>query len=181
GSDVCSSDLSSDGPYDEGLPAPHVTCREYLVEARLVGRRIGGDIAPRIKRDAEFLQHAFMHGMNEAHGEEDEVRPQLKFRAGHGLHLLIHTHTFDGGDVTILADDAARHHCEVTRGTFRLAGGCPHLERPVRPGEKLVLTLWRGGHDFKLCDGKGTLTERGADAVRSRVAAANDDDMLAAC
>src|SRR5690606_10838888 len=75
----------------------------------------------------------------------------------------------------------ACHHGEVTRGTFCLAGGGPHLERPVRPGEELVLALRRCGHDFKLCDGKGALTEGGADAVRSRIAAANDDDMLAAC
>src|SRR5690606_40930600 len=83
------------------------------------------------------------------HGEEDEVRLQLELRAGNGLHLFIHTHTFDGGDMAVLADDAACHHGEVTRGTFCLAGGGPHLERPVRPGEELVLALRRCGHDFK--------------------------------
>src|SRR5205085_4003263 len=50
----------------------------------------------------------------------------------------------------------------------------------VRPGHALVLLLRRGRHDFELRYGFCALAERGADAVRSGIAAADHDDMLVA-
>ena len=63
---------------------------------------------------------------------------------------------------------------------FGLARRGPHLQRPVRPGQALVLVLGRRRHDFELRHGFRALPERGADAVRAGVAAADHDDMLAA-
>ena len=48
----------------------------------------------------------------------------------------------------------------------------------MRPGQRLVLLLRRHRHDLELRDRLGALPERGADAVRARVAAADDDDVL---
>jgi hypothetical protein len=53
------------------------------------------------------------------------------------------------------------------------------FKRPVRPGDALVLVLGRRRHDFELRDGFRALPERRADAVRTGVAAADHDDMLA--
>ena len=62
-----------------------------------------------------------MHGMHEAHGEQNEIGLDLEFGSFDRLHLVVHAHAFDGGDVTVLANDTARHHGEIARGAFRLA------------------------------------------------------------
>ena len=53
------------------------------------------------------------------------------------------------------------------------------FKRPVRPGEQLVLGLRRHRHDLELGDLERALADRGADAVRAGVAAADDHDLLA--
>ncbi len=49
----------------------------------------------------------------------------------------------------------------------------------MRPAHRLVLALGRHRHDFELRHAQRALAERGADAVGARVAAADDDDVLA--
>src|SRR5487761_1913846 len=64
-----------------------------------------------------------------------------------------------------------RQHRVFAPSAFGLTRRGPHLQRPVRPGQALVLEL---GHRQR------ALPERGADAVRSGVAAADHHHMLAA-
>src|SRR5271166_5153138 len=53
------------------------------------------------------------------------------------------------------------------------------LERPVRPGDKLVLGKGRRRHDLEIGDGERALADGGADAVGAGVAAADHHDVLA--
>ena len=53
------------------------------------------------------------------------------------------------------------------------------LERPVRPDQRLVLLLRRLRQDLELGDRGRALADRGADAVRAGIAAADHHDMLA--
>src|SRR5215468_2195570 len=51
----------------------------------------------------------------------------------------------------------------------------------MRPAQEFVLLLRRSGHDLELCHRARTLPERGANAVRTGVAAADHHDALALC
>src|SRR3546814_10825439 len=62
---------------------------------------------------------------------------------------------------------------------FLLGGGGAQLHRPVRPGKRLILLHRRPWHDLELGDRKRSLAMRGPDAIGPRIAAADDDDMLA--
>ena len=64
-------------------------------------------------------------------------------------------------------------------GAFLLRRRGAQLERPVRPGQRLVLVHRRLRHDLELGDRRRALAVRGADTVRAGVAAADHDDMLA--
>ena len=68
---------------------------------------------------------------------------------------------------------------EIALGALGLARGGAQLERPVRPGERLVLLLRRLRQDLELRDRDRALPERGADAVGAGVAAADHDHVLA--
>src|SRR5205085_11111391 len=59
--------------------------------------------------------------------------------------------------------------------------GCrgPHDHRPGRPWVRRRPFFGRPGHDFELVDRRRTLAVRGAQAVRTGVAAADDDHVLA--
>ena len=76
--------------------------------------------------------------------------------------------------------DRLGQHREFPFRTFFLRRRCTKLQRPVRPGQQLVLLLRRDRHDFELGHGQRALPDRGADAVGAGVAAADDDDMLRA-
>ena len=74
---------------------------------------------------------------------------------------------------------ARGHHREIALGAFLVARRRAQLQRPVRPVQHLVFLLGRHRHDFELRHLERALADRGADAVRSGVAAADHDDMLA--
>src|SRR3970282_2576995 len=75
----------------------------------------------------------------------------------------------------------ARRDGKIARSAFGLARRGAELERPVGPGERLVLLVRRLGKDLELRDRDGALPERWADAVGARVAAADHHDLLAFC
>ena len=50
--------------------------------------------------------------------------------------------------------------------------------RPLRPGVAIGTTLRRLGHDFEVDQGSATVAQGRTDAVRSRIASANDDHVL---
>ena len=85
----------------------------------------------------------------------------------------------NGFDLAVRADDALGQDREVALAALFLRRGGAHLQRPVGPGHGLVLARRRLRHDFKLGYGHRALTVRRADAVRSGIAAANDDNVLA--
>ncbi len=118
--------------------------------------------------------------MHEPHREQYEVGLDFEFGAGDGLHFLVDSDAFDGTDMAVPAENAPCHHREVARGAFGLTRGGAHLQRPVRPCQQLVFLFRRRRHDFELRHRNRALAERSADAVGASVAAADDDDMLAA-
>src|SRR5215467_5436748 len=106
-----------------------------------------------------------MHGMEKAHGKQNEVCRNVKLAAGYRLHLCIEADAFDLLDPAVRAQETTRRHAEITRSAFGLARRGSKLERPVRPGQSLVLLLGGLRHDFKLGHRDGALAERCADAV----------------
>ena len=81
--------------------------------------------------------------------------------------------------LAVLAGEFLRQHGEVALGAFLVARRGAQLERPVRPGQQLVLVQRRLRHDLEIRHRHRALTDRRADAVRAGVAAADDDDVLA--
>ena len=120
-------------------------------------------------------------GTHEAHGEQHEVGLQARTRCpAIGLNLLVDAHAVQPLHAAVLADELLRQHREIALGAFLLARRGAQLQRPVRPGQQLVLLLGRPRHDLELRDRERALADRGADAVGAGVAAADDHDVLAA-
>ena len=67
----------------------------------------------------------------------------------------------------------------VARAAFLVRRRGPQLDRPIRPDERLVLLLGRLRQELELGDRLRALAIRRADAIRTRVAAADDDHVLA--
>ena len=63
----------ADRPHHQRLAAAHVAASEHLGERARIGRHVGLDVAARVALEAESSDHALVHGMHEAHGEEDEL------------------------------------------------------------------------------------------------------------
>src|SRR5580692_3408080 len=68
---------------------------------------------------------------------------------------------------------------EIARGAFLVARRGAQLQRPVWPGQRLVLMLRRLRQNLEVRHRRRSLPERSADAVGAGVAAADDDDVLA--
>src|SRR5262245_56102362 len=79
----------------------------------------------------------------------------------------------------VLASEFLRQNCELAGHAFFMAGRDAELEWPIRPREHLVLALGRQRHDFEVGDRRRTLADRGPDAVRTRIAPADDHHFLA--
>ena len=103
----------------------------------------------------------------------------LELAAGHRLHLAVEADAFELLDLAVLAEEAAGRHAEIARGALGLARGGAELERPVRPGQRLVLLLRRLRQDLELGHRDRALAERGADAVGAGIAAADHHHLLA--
>src|ERR1700722_8420475 len=87
-------------------------------------------------------------------------------------------HAMQFSDLAVTAREVLGQYRVVAPGAFGLARGRPHLQRPVRPGQALVLMLGRRRHDFELRHRERALPERGADEVRTGVTAADHNHML---
>src|SRR5690606_16243571 len=126
---------------------------------------------------------------DEAHGEQDQVGGDLELAArdlGHA-HLagrLVagpfdpRRHDRADAPVAVVLEGLGRHR-PVTLAAFLVRGGGPQLDRPVRPGEQLVLVQRRLRQELELRDGDGALAVAGADTVGAGVAAADHDHALA--
>jgi hypothetical protein len=102
----------ADRPYHERLTPAHVAGGDHLGVGALVGEHVGLDVAALVELEAERLDHAFVHGMHEPHGEQDEVGRDVELAAGNRLDLAIDaggtsTHeivAFDPTRLALLAD-----------------------------------------------------------------------------
>src|SRR6476619_8129256 len=129
----------ADRPDDKRLTAPHVAARKDFVERALVGAYVGGDVAALIESDAELLDHAVVNRRDEAHGEENEIGLELELRAGDRLHLAIDFHASELLDEPVLANEFARQHGEIARRPLFMRRRGTQFQRPVRPGQELIL------------------------------------------
>ena len=98
---------------------------------------------------------------------------------GIGLNLASTLDAMQLLHLAVLAGEFLRQHGEVALGAFLVARRGAQLQRPVRPGQHLVLVLGRLRHDLEIGDRQRALADRGADAVGAGVAAADHDDLLA--
>ena len=172
-----------DGPHDEGLPTPGVTGD---VHPGNVGREVGvpRDVTARVELEPELRdQPVLLVGTREAHRQRHQLGGDLPL----GTRLLrqLAVHELDLDEVQPL-DVAVLVALEVGGGdgvdpiaTLLVRGGDLVEHRERRPGLARVPLLARLRHDLQLSDGGRALTVGGAHAVRARVAAADDDDVLA--
>src|SRR5439155_19758882 len=86
---------------------------------------------------------------------------------------------FERGEAASFSDGPFGQHRPVALTALLLRGRSAQFRRPIGPGQRLVLALRRLRQDFQLRDRRRTLTHRGADAVRTGVAAADHDDVPA--
>ena len=118
--------------------------------------------------------------MHEAHRQQHQIGVELELGAGDGLELAVHAHAVKLLHLAVLAGELGGQHREVALGAFFVARRRAQLQRPVRPGQHLVLDRRRLRHDLEIPHRERALADRGADAVGAGVAAADDDDVLAA-
>src|SRR5690606_40234818 len=84
---------------------------------------------------------------DESHREQHEVRLELELRARNLLHphaaVLagdpLEADALDGRDLAVLADEPLGADREVALAAFLVARGGAQLQRPVGPGQRLVL------------------------------------------
>src|SRR5574337_1095097 len=170
----------ADRPDDQRLAAPHVPAREHLFARRSVFDRVGGDIAAAVELNAKLRQKPLSDRRDETHRQEHQFRSQHEVGPLDRLELLVDPRALEARDRAVLALESHRRHRELALGAFLVARRGSELHGPVRPGEELVLMLGRHGQNFELRHFERALADRGADAVGARVAAADDDDVLAA-
>ena len=82
-------------------------------------------------------------------------------------------------DLAILTLERLGLHGPVALAAFFMRRRGAQLHRPVRPHQRLVFLLGRLRQQFELRDGCSALAIRRADAVRARIAAADDNHVLA--
>src|SRR4030095_7875129 len=102
---------------------------------------VGADVAALVEIDAEVLQHALVHGMHEAHGEQHELRVEFEFGSRDRLELVVDLDAVQLLHLAVLAGEFLGQHREFALGAFGLARRGPHLQRPVRRGAALALVL----------------------------------------
>ena len=169
----------ADRPHHQRLAATHITAGEHFFGRSLVGHHIGGHIAARIELDAQFVDNSLGHRCDKAHGQQNQIGFQSEFRAGYRLEIRVDTHTVQFPDVPVLTGKGDGVDREITLGPFLLRGGGAHFQRPVRPGQRLVLFFGRLRHDFDLGHRQGALTHRSPDAIGAGITAADHHHMLA--
>src|SRR5690606_17833948 len=121
---------------------------------------------------------------DEAHSEQDQVGGDLELAARDLRHAHLSARLV-AGPLDPRGDDRADAAVAVVLeglggdGPVALAallvgGGGAQLERPVGPGEQLVLVQGRLRQQLELGDGRGTLPVARADAVGAGVATSDD-------
>ena len=170
----------ADRPHHQRLAAAHVAGGKDLVDRGAVIAGVGGDIAALVERQAEVLDHALVHRMHEAHRQQHELGVELEFAAGNGLHLVVDVHAVQLLDTKPLAPE---NRVVITAKSRSAPSSWLDEVRSFSGqfGQVSGLFSCTGGarEDFEIGDRQRALADRGADAVRAGIAAADDDDVLA--
>ena len=87
--------------------------------------------------------------------------------------------SLETGDLAVFTDEVLGVDGEQTLAALLVSRSHAEHERVRRPRRLLGASLRRTRHDLELVDAGRTLTVRGAEAVGSGVAAADDDNLLA--
>src|SRR5208282_5020399 len=173
-----------DCPHHERLAATRVAGAKDARQAGMIV--LGKDIAPRIEFEAEFGDDTFRLRTEEAEREQHEIAIELEVAAGHFFHnhpgaiaLPIEPHAVEFFYLAVFADEAFGVDAPIAHDAFFVRTRRAHDHRPVRPRHFRRATI--GGHrqQFELMHGRRALAIRGAQAVRSGIAAAEDRDLLA--
>src|SRR5205807_1394594 len=109
--------------------------------------------------------HAFVHGMYEPHGEEDEVGLDLELASRDGFDSAIDAHAIELAQLARFAPERGGQYGEVALGAFLVARRSAQFERPFRPGEELVLGERRLRQELEIGDRERALANGRADAV----------------
>ena len=108
----------ANGPHHERLTAPHIAGSEYFRIGALVGQSIGFDVAALVELELELFDHAFVHGMHEAHGEQHEISGDFELSACDRLDLLVNAHAMQLLHCAALAGKFGAQHGKIALGPF---------------------------------------------------------------
>ena len=139
----------ADRPDDQGLAAPHVAAGEDLGHRWSRSRPCRPATLPRgSSATPRLLEQARLARAEEAHGQQDQVGLQRRTRCPAtscichaGRRSRTHSTRTHSSAVTVPSSPtrALGQHGPVALAAFLVAGGGAQLERPVRPGQRLVL------------------------------------------
>lgn len=164
---------------------------------------LGQDVVPPVDREAKAGVQLLLR-RDKAHGEDDEVGGEDLLRPGLLLETLLprvlvrheaHAHGLDATNGVAaaaltalhlcLGQEALRHHAVLARvgalHNLGLAVAVVHVEdaRPLGPGVVARALGRRPREQLKVDNVFAAVADRCADAVRARVATADDDDLFA--
>lgn len=122
-----------------------------------------------------------VNGVEEAHGEQDEIGFEGKGGIGQGFSMGIDADDVEIFDMTVMAVEMCCHNAEIAFCAFGLTGRGTHFKRPIGPDEGFIFVFGGLRHQFELDDIRGALPKRGADTIAPGIAAADDDNMALFC
>src|SRR5260370_16364669 len=108
----------ADSPDHERLAAPHIAGSENFRIGALVGDSIRLDVATLIELELELVNHAFVHGMHEAHGKQHEIGVDFELSACDGFDLLVDAYAMQLLHAPSLAAQLGGHHGKIALGPF---------------------------------------------------------------
>ena len=174
------------GPDDQALTTCHVAAHEDALEIR-APTRVGGDRAARVEVESELPYRPAALGSGEPEREQDQLTLHRELASGDGFEAgpavdgrcddLVPTQGLEGA--VLVADELRRGHRIQALAALLVGARGSEDEWPGGPRVVRGSVLWGPGQDLELVDGPGALPVRGAQAVRPRVSAADDDHVLA--
>ena len=144
---------------------------------------MGFGVAASVFVHTKGFEHAG-NGVGKAHGQQHHIGWVVFFGTRHFAELAIlhfHMNSFEAGELAVFAHKGFGGDGKFTLATLFVAGAGAQFQRPIRPHHRFVFLLRGLGHNLELGYAGRTMAVGGAHAVRTRVAAANHDDVFAVC
>src|SRR6188768_2608867 len=91
----------ADGPHHERLAAAHVAGGKHLRPRGAVVELVSLHVAALIEVELQVLNHALLHRMQEAHGEQNEIRRDAELAPRDRLHLPVEANAFELLDLAV--------------------------------------------------------------------------------